>query len=678
MRPSHCQHYPPPQQQQKKQQYSIIGCRSQRNFIYISLTLLASWHAGLIVILRDPKDGEKIVHEPVTQQTHNPKAASSFPERRFESSLIKKFEKTQDAGATSTVNNRKDRFLSSHINLRRGTGWSHDGVRPGCVYIWCFPHPQAPAPANGYTFRPAEAEALVAATSGRTAMLARRYEAHARRLHRNRTDGYYYERKLHIDLEHVAFRDGQLHVYDPDQNTIALLQSPDLRTPLSPVRTRGGKNGPQSRKKKEIGSPMTETPHLPCYDSIDKALQRKNGMSKGSLVGVGDDGTSDLCPPIIVHDKRMDVEKDCSAPGADGLNLLNRTLFVLAPHFPGNFFHLMNDNLVPLVTDLQATPGCDPQTLRCEERPAALMQFWSDPKRTAGGAQHWWKYLFPPIFGHRSSGGEGKSASMLSFSAESDILRNKESGGSVCVGRLSWGLGPRPFYVDFVQQRQSALSAVRAVALRNVRLDDTSYPPPLRLPSIAAGDERVPRVVFIVRYKKSHAENPRGAMGSSYNRVLADPELLSDAFAARGAPMESCCNFFRGGDNGDSGGQHGGVAAIAEDLASADILVSLHGAGLVNAIFAEDGVVLVELHGSYGADDVIFRRLAQGRKGGYLRARVVETPEAHYIRTPERASAIADCALALWRGELCTTSHNGDGSLGDIEESYRAVDMAVN
>ena len=612
----------------------------------------------------------------MTQQPPNPKPASPFPERRFESSLMKKLEKTQDAGATLTVNNRKDRFLSSHINLRQGTGWSHDGVRPGCVYIWCFPHPQAPAPANGYTFRPAAAEALVAATSGRTAMLARRYEAHARRLHRNRTDGYYYERKLHIDLEHVAFRDGQLHVYDPDQTTIALLRSPGLRAPLSPVRTRGGsKIGPQSRKKKEIGSPMTATPHLPCYDSIDKALQRKNGMSK-----------DDLCPPIIVHDKPMDVEKDCSAPGADGLNLLNRTLFVLAPHFPGNFFHLMNDNLVPLVTDLQATPGCDPQTLRCEERPAALMQFWSDPKRTAGGAQHWWKYLFPPIFGHRSSGGEAESAPLLSFSAESDILRNGESGGSVCVGRLSWGLGPRPFYVDFVQQRQSALSAVRAVALRNVRLDGASLfsppppppPPPPRLPSAAAGDERVPRVVFIVRYKKSHAENPRGAIGSSYNRVLADPELLSDAFAARGAPMESCCNFnFRGGDNG-GGGQHGGVAAIAEDLASADILVSLHGAGLVNAIFAEDGVVLVELHGSYGADDVIFRRLAQGRKGGYLRARVVETPEAHYIRTPERASAIADCALALWRGGLCATSHNGDGSLGDIEESYRAVDMAVN
>ena len=49
------------------------------------------------------------------------------------------------------------------------------------------------------------------------------------------------------------------------------------------------------------------------------------------------------------------------------------------------------------------------------------------------------------------------------------------------------------------------------------------------------------------------------------------------------------------------------------------MIVSLHGAGLVNCVFAKDGATLVELHGGYGADDVIFRRLAQGRRGGYLK-----------------------------------------------------------
>ena len=95
--------------------------------------------------------------------------------------------------------------------------------------------------------------------------------------------------------------------------------------------------------------------------------------------------------------------------------------------------------------------------------------------------------------------------------------------------------------------------------------------------------------------------------------------------------MESCCNFNFGRRQRRRRTSTRGVAAMAEDLASADILVSLRSRAR-NAIFAEDGVVLVELHGSYGADDVIFRRLAQGRRG-YLRARVVETPE-HTICLP--------------------------------------------
>ena len=69
------------------------------------------------------------------------------------------------------------------------------------------------------------------------------------------------------------------------------------------------------------------------------------------------------------------------------------------------------------------------------------------------------------------------------------------------------------------------------------------------------------------------------------------------------------------------------------------------------------------------ADDTIFRRLAQGRRGGYLRVAVDEREDAHVVGAG-RAAAVADCALALHRGERCEPHP-------DIEESYRAVDMAV-
>ena len=140
--------------------------------------------------------------------------------------------------------------------------------------------------------------------------------------------------------------------------------------------------------------------------------------------------------------------------------------------------------------------------------------------------------------------------------------------------------------------------------------------------------KRVPKVVFIERYKKTASQNPRG-QGANYNRILGDAETMVNAFegdfyhrlllcspadayslanpptpmrahsrthVALGVSVVTCCDF--------------SVATIGDMLAlvhDADVVVSLHGAGLINAIFSRPGVIVVELHASYGADDVIFR-----------------------------------------------------------------------
>jgi hypothetical protein len=154
----------------------------------------------------------------------------------------------------------------------------------------------------------------------------------------------------------------------------------------------------------------------------------------------------------------------------------------------------------------------------------------------------------------------------------------------------------------------------------------------------------LPRVVYVARYKKSAAENPRGAGGGTYNRILRDPHRLAAAFARRGVAMETCCDQFfadrraskpspkgkSGGSSSSSSGGGGGgggrsstsgstelsanannnttaatdpkpkpnsnpnpVAAMAAALSTADVVVSLHGAGLVNALFARRGVIVV-------------------------------------------------------------------------------------
>jgi capsular polysaccharide biosynthesis protein len=163
-------------------------------------------------------------------------------------------------------------------------------------------------------------------------------------------------------------------------------------------------------------------------------------------------------------------------------------------------------------------------------------------------------------------------------------------------------------------------------------------------------------VLFVKRYKKKAADNPRGS-GLSYNRVLGDPEALAEGFARAGAPLVECCDF----------GAAGGVAKMLEVVSAADVVVSLHGAGLINGIFARAGGVLIELHGSYGADDVIFRRLAQGRQSGYLRARVDESADHHAVGAA-RAFAVAACAVDLFNDRPCAPHP-------DIEESWRPRDM---
>jgi hypothetical protein len=77
-----------------------------------------------------------------------------------------------------------------------------------------------------------------------------------------------------------------------------------------------------------------------------------------------------------------------------------------------------------------------------------------------------WDALFPAIFGAPLSAESdvfgfagGKSSSGKSSSSSSS---SSPSGGQLyCVKRASWGLGPRPFYTDFVEQVQSSLFAFR-------------------------------------------------------------------------------------------------------------------------------------------------------------------------------------------------------------------------
>ena len=94
-------------------------------------------------------------------------------------------------------------------------------------------------------------------------------------------------------------------------------------------------------------------------------------------------------------------------------------------------------------------------------------------------------------------------------------------------------------------------------------------------------------------------------------------------------------------------------AAAAQALASADIVIGVHGAGLANAIYSRDGLVLVELLGGYGEDvPAFYQRVAASRAGAHVRLKLPQerSPiDGGLVVPAELARQVASCAVDAWR-----------------------------
>lgn len=248
--------------------------------------------------------------------------------------------------------------LSSSIRLRQGSVWT-SGVRPGCVYWWCYSHPQSPAPVGYLQKRTISQQKLI--NESWLSKMRSRYPDHFNKFHAN-VSTYYSEPKDHFDIKNVKISNGIFHIYNPDQETKLLLKTKLNTYEIEKNKNFHSKQQMKNRKNKKnlnlnLAGSKTEY-QLPCYESVDIKAQKDMKLK------------NQLCPKIIVHENsNLDLTKECDH------EIIDQTLFFLAPHFPGNFFHIMNDNLIPLITDIQATPGCDPIPLRCHAK-ASLAQFW--------------------------------------------------------------------------------------------------------------------------------------------------------------------------------------------------------------------------------------------------------------------------------------------------------------
>ena len=100
---------------------------------------------------------------------------------------------------------------------------------------------------------------------------------------------------------------------------------------------------------------------------------------------------------------------------------------------------------------------------------------------------------------------------------------------------------------------------------------------------------------------------------------------LVAAFKAHGVDLAACCPWHD-------------EAATARRFAEADLVVGPHGAGLANAMLARNGLVLVEIHGDFGSEQDLFRKVADARRGAARGRRTVEARSRGSLRiSPQEA-----------------------------------------
>lgn len=85
-----------------------------------------------------------------------------------------------------------------------------------------------------------------------------------------------------------------------------------------------------------------------------------------------------------------------------------------------------------------------------------------------------------------------------------------------------------------------------------------------------------------------------------------------------------------------------------QSFAGADIVLGPHGAGLANALLARRGLVLVEVHGDFGSELDLFRKVADGRAGGYVSVKGRAGGGGGMTFTAGDAEKVASCAVNLW------------------------------
>jgi hypothetical protein len=195
------------------------------------------------------------------------------------------------------------------------------------------------------------------------------------------------------------------------------------------------------------------------------------------------------------------------------------------------------------------------------------------------------------------------------------------SSSETCL-HLHWAVGPRVIGpVDgggFSGERRAAADFWRRHLLEDGSIVDEDRD----------REDYEPSVIFVGRSCAG-----RGAARCIRTDGLA---MLKKAFENRGWRVDAnCCAW-------------SDAKKTLRSFAGADVVLGPHGAGLANALLARRGLVLVEIHGDFGAELDLFRKVADGRAGGYVSVKGRFSGAGGMTFTAGDAAAIASCAVNVW------------------------------
>jgi len=298
------------------------------------------------------------------------------------------------------------------------------------------------------------------------------------------------------------------------------------------------------------------------------------------------------------------------------------TAVFLSLWHPDNQYHLMNDNIVPLVINLQSNPACTYSVHGGFVCTPELKLFLLDSD-TARNQQ--------------AVSSAGLLLDMLVPNRRPAAVLFNSHGETQCVKRLTWGRGRLGFAIPIDHSVTDAVRILREYAripASSTYLGHTTW-------NATAHDKGNYTVLLLNRQK-------------GITRSIIDEELVLQACLATGVLCKPCCDFGARGLNARNANWRPKLQTMVTELSNADILFGAHGAGMSMVLFARRSAITVNV---MPADDttwnVIFPRMAVANSGHSVIAYVPCTAQGMHVSFTT-ASGLLKCACALLSGSTKT------------------------